>query len=66
MGVGLVKLFKALVRLASGALCRLLMSMSEAFSVLFHCNKASATQTFLGDQAWSLILKQNLLWRSQI
>ena len=45
VGVGLVKVYKALIRLASGALSiLLLMSMSEAFSVLFHCNKNSATQ----------------------
>ena len=45
MGVGLVKVSKALIRLAGGALfVPLLMSMSEAFSVLRHCNKTSATE----------------------
>ena len=45
VGVGLVKVYKALIRLASGALSiPLLMSMSEAFSVSFHCNKTYATQ----------------------
>ena len=45
VGVGLVKVYKALIRLASGALSILLLkSMSKAFSVLFHYNKTSATQ----------------------
>ena len=45
VGVNLVKVYKAWIRLASEALSvPLLMSMSEAFSVLFHCNKTSATQ----------------------
>ena len=36
MGVGLVKVYKAFIRLASGAFSvPLLMFMSEAFSVLF-------------------------------
>ena len=41
--MGLVKVYKALIRLASGALdiyiIPLLMSMSEAFSVLLYFNK---------------------------
>ena len=37
VGVGLEKVYKALIRLARGALCfPLLMSMSEAFSVPFY------------------------------
>ena len=45
MGVGLVKVYKALLRLARGALSvPLPMSMSEGSSVLFHCNKTYATQ----------------------
>ena len=45
VGVGLVKVYKDLIRLASGSLSvPLLMSMSEAFFVLFHCNKTSATR----------------------
>ena len=45
VGVSLVKIYKALIRLASGVLSvPLLMSMSEAFSALFPCNKTSATQ----------------------
>ena len=45
VGVGLVKVYKALIKLASGALSvPLLMSMSQTFCVLFHCNKTSATQ----------------------
>ena len=44
MGIGLVKIYKALIRIVSGALSiPLLMSVSEAFSCPFHCNK-SATQ----------------------
>ena len=47
-----------LLRLARGALSvPLLMSMSESFSVLFHCNKASATQKLWvikpGPWSWS-------------
>ena len=43
--MGLVKVYKALIRLVSGApSVPLLMSMSEASSVLFHCNNTSATQ----------------------
>ena len=41
-----------------------LMSISEASSVLFHCNKSSAIQKLLSDQAWSLVPKLNLLQRS--
>ena len=45
VGVGLVKAYKALIKLASGALSvPLLMFMSQTFSVLFHYNKTSATQ----------------------
>ena len=45
VGVSLVKVCKALTRLASGEFSiALLMSVSEAFSVLIHCNKTSATQ----------------------
>ena len=45
VGMGLVKVYKALIRLVSGApSVPLLMSMSEASSVLFHCNNTSATQ----------------------
>ena len=65
VGVGLVKVYKALIRLAMGHSVPLLMSLSEAFSVLSHCNKTSATQK-LSDQACSLVPKLNLLWRSQI
>ena len=50
-GVGLVKVYKALIRLS----VPLLMSMSEASSVCFHCNKVSAIQNLLSDQAWSLV-----------
>ena len=40
VGVGLVKVYKALIRLTREALFTpLLMSISEAFSVLFHFNK---------------------------
>ena len=40
VGVGLVKAYKALIRLGSSALLvPLLMSVSEAFSVPFHFNK---------------------------
>ena len=57
-GSGSGKLFKALIRLASGALSvPLLMSMSEAFSVLCHCNKTSATEKLWifqpGPWSWS-------------
>ena len=45
VGVGLVKVYQALIRLARGALSvPLLMSMSEAFSVLSHNHKTSALQ----------------------
>ena len=45
VGVGLVKVYKALIRLVRGALSiPLLMFVSEAFSVLYYCNKNSATQ----------------------
>ena len=45
MGVGLVKVYKALIRSSQrGTLHPLLMSMSEAFSVLCHCNKTSTTE----------------------
>lgn len=45
MGMSLVKVYKSLIRLASGALSiPLLMCMFKAFSVLFHCNKTSTTQ----------------------
>ena len=70
VGVGLVKVYKALIRLASGAFSiPLLISMAKTFSgkkkkktfpVLFHCNKTKA----LSNQALSLILKLNLLLRS--
>ena len=40
MGVGLEKVYKALIRLARGAFSGLLlMSVSEAFPVSFHFNK---------------------------
>ena len=40
MGVGLKKVYKALIRLARGAFSSLLlMSVSEAFPVSFHFNK---------------------------
>ena len=40
VGVGLVKVYKALIRLTREALfIPLLMSISEAFSVFFHFNK---------------------------
>ena len=52
VGAGLGKVYKALVRLS----VPLLMSVSEIFSVLFHCNKMSATQNLLSDEAWSLVL----------
>ena len=46
VGVSLVNVYKALIRLVRGIISiPLLMSMSEAFSVLFHCNK-TATQKF--------------------
>ena len=66
VGVRLVKVHKALIRLARGALSvSLLMSMSKAFSVFSYC-KTSATQK-LSDQACCLVSKLNfLLWRSQI
>ena len=58
VGVGLVKVYKALIRLASGAFSiPLLISISETFSVLFHCNKTKA----LSNQALSPIPKLNLL-----
>lgn len=60
VGVGLVKVYEALLRLArvhSAPFRRL----SEAFSVLFHCNKNSALLGALSGQAWSLILKLNFL-----
>ena len=54
--MGLVKVHKALIRLVREALSiPPLMSISEAFSALFHCNK-TATQKLLNDEAWSLIL----------
>ena len=64
VGIGLLKVYKALIRLS----VPLLMSMSEVFSVLFHCNKISATQNLLSDQAcpWSLVTKLILLQRSRI
>ena len=43
--VGLVKVYEALIKLTRGAFfLPQLMSMSEAFSALFHCNKTSVTQ----------------------
>ena len=45
MGMGLLKVYKALLRLECGALSTpLLMSMSEALSDIFHCSKSSAMQ----------------------
>ena len=66
VGVGLKKVYKALIRLAKGAFSvPLLMSVSEAFSVPFLTLVNSATQKLLSDQAWSLVPKLNLfLWRS--
>ena len=45
VGVGLVKMYKGLILLPGGVLpLRLLTSTSEAFSVIFQCDEASATQ----------------------
>ena len=64
IGVGLVKVYKALLELVRGTLSvPLLMPVSEAFSVLFHCNKTSATKKALSFKDWSLLPKLNLLWR---
>ena len=65
VGVDLVKVCKASIRrLVSGApSVPLLMSMSEAFSVLLDHNKTSATQV---SEAWSLVPKLNLLRRSHV
>ena len=61
VGVGLVKVYKALIRLVRGALSApLLMSMSEAFLVPFSYSNKTAKQKLLSDQAWSLVPKLNL------
>ena len=45
MGVGLVKVYKSLIKLPSGVLpLGLLMSMSDTSSVIFQCNITIAAQ----------------------
>ena len=60
VGVGLVKVYKALIRLAGGTLHPPLSVCVSPFSDL----NTTATQKLLSYQAWSLILKLNLLQRS--
>ena len=56
LGVGLVKAYKALIRLARGALSvPLLMSMSEAFSVPFHTLIKLCNTKILGPKAKSMV-----------
>ena len=56
VGVGLVKVYKALIRLARGTL----HPPSGVYVSPFSDLNKTATQKLLSDQAWSLILKLNL------
>ena len=56
VGVGLVKVYKALIRLAGwGALCPPSDVYVRSFLSLCILSYNSATQKLLSDQAWSLV-----------